>query len=771
MRALVVAGLAIGGLVIVGATASAAPAYQLIAVDAGGTALAGATTFATASGDGSVVAFSQQDGDGCADHSALWVRNRQAASTAGVGDGHFPSISRTGTLVAFVACDGNVAVWQGAVPAKPLPAGNSRRPGTDDTIKSLAVAPDGAHAVFTVGSAAGAVPASLWVVPTDGSAPPAQVAGQGQLDGVAISDKKVFFVAGAKLQSADVVQPAAVTPFPVEPDGAPVKVSVSADGRTVVTVTSDGKAAVSLDKQAFVAVTDKALEPSVAPDGSAVALKMTADSSIRTFSTGAAPAVLSTATPLAAVGFSAPVAADGGREVVFLANPGQAAGGTSTAAQVYGIGPGLSTAPVNFGDVGLGTTTTKAVTFTNDGTATITPTSVTSSNAGEFAIVAGTTCAIGAPIAVTESCVVQVALTPTAAGARSSTITVAELGTRWDEPAATANLTATAVNGELAADPTSITFGSVTIGSSSSARSFTVTNSGVLPTTIGTLLVSGGQASEFPLAGGTCAGATLQPAGDCTVLVSFKPGGTGTRSASLDVGGSAGAAVSVALSGTGTDPPRPALAVSPTALEFGELVIGSAAAPQSVTVRNSGNVSNSPNVQLGGAAAGDFLISNNGCAGHSISAGATCTVSVEFVPIEAGARGATLSITGSGGSSASVRLSGTGRLNPVMTVSPGVVVPGEITTVVGTNFPDGAAVVLAWDVGGLTVGAVADDTGSFSVAMVVPTSMGGGTRTVVVIAPADASTATASVLVQETGGFQAPAGPAFRASPAFPSSG
>ena len=112
---------------------------------------------------------------------------------------------------------------------------------------------------------------------------------------------------------------------------------MSADGKTVVTVTGDGTAAVSLSDAEFVTVTDKALEPSVAPDGTAVAFKMTADSSIKTFSTGATPAVLSTATPLAAVGFTAPVAADGGREVVFLANPGQAAGGTSTTAQVYGL--------------------------------------------------------------------------------------------------------------------------------------------------------------------------------------------------------------------------------------------------------------------------------------------------------------------------------------------------------------------------------------------------------------------------------------------------
>ena len=51
-------------------------------------------------------------------------------------------------------------------------------------------------------------------------------------------------------------------------------------------------------------------------------------------------------------------------------------------------------------------------------------------------------------------------------------------------------------------------------------------------------------------------------------------------------------------------------------------------------MRNSGNVSNTPDVQLGGAAAGDFVITSNGCAGRSIGAGATCTVSVEFVPTD-----------------------------------------------------------------------------------------------------------------------------------------
>ena len=190
-----------------------------------------------------------------------------------------------------------------------------------------------------------------------------------------------------------------------------------------------------------------------------------------------------------------------------------------------------------------------------------------------------------------------------------------------------------------------------------------------------------------------------------------------------------------------------------------------------VTVRNSGNVSNTPNVQLGGAEAADFLITTNGCAGRSIGAGATCTVSIGFSPTATGPRAATLSVTGTGGSSATVRLSGTGRLNPVLALSPAVVVSGQVITVVGTDFPAGAAVALTWGGGGPPVAAVADETGSFSLAVVVPSGVGSGTRSLAVVAPpeAAAATATAAVLVQETGGFQGPVSPAFRNSPAFSS--
>ncbi len=436
--------------------------------------------------------------------------------------------------------------------------------------------------------------------------------------------------------------------------------------------------------------------------------------------------------------------------------------------QAFAIGPDLTTTDTAFGDVGVGTTTVKAVTFTNDGTVAVTPTEVTSSNPTEFVVTAAaTTCLAGQAIAVGASCVVQVSLTPSAAGARTGTLTVVQQDGTWDLASATSNLTATAVNGDLSADPTAIDFGAVTVGASSSARTFTVTNSGSLATTIGTLLVSGGQASEFPLAGGTCAGAALQPAQTCTVSVFFKPSVTGGASASLDVGGSSGASVSVALSGSGTNPAHPALSASPTSLAFGVAVLGSPAPSQTVTVKNSGNVANTPTVTVTGADPADFALTGNGCTGHSLPAGSSCTVTVGFDPTAAGARSATLAVSGTGGSSASVKLSGTGQLNPTIAVSPGVVTAGQVVTVLGTNFPAGGAVSLAWDSGGGAIDTVADAGGNVAMATVVPRGFGNGTRVLVVVSPPEATAAQASVLVQSAApGFEGAATPAFTNSPA-----
>ncbi len=741
-------------LVAGGGVAAAAAPYQLLSLDAQNAPLAGATTSITASSDGHAVAFAQQGAAGCPG-STVYLRNRQSNATTPIDTGLLPAITADGTKVAYASCAPGVSISDGRT-STALKTGTFQ---SGDTIKRVAVSPSGAVVAFTVGPAAGGATA-LWLTYASGANAVKVATAQGaEVGSIDVGSNLVVFVAGGQAFTVPTAQPGAPTPVAF-PGGAISGVAMSDDGQTMAAANGDG-VYLKVAAAAPTLLTGGALEPSVASDGSAVAVTKSSPRGINVYS--AAKAVLSTAIPVADGAFNTPVVANGGREVTFLANAA-AAGGSGSSVQAFAFGPGLSAGPTDFGDVGVGTSVTKAIPFTNSGTVDFTPATVTSSNS-EFAVVTnGTTC--GQPVNVGQSCVVQIALTPVAAGARAAVLTITPQGAEWDALPVTATLTATGVNGELAAEPTTLQFGSVTVGSSSSARTFTVTNSGTLPTTIGTLLVSGGQASEFPLAGGTCAGATLAPAATCTVSVTFKPGGTGARTATMDVGGSSGATVSVELTGTGADPPRPALAASPTALDFGEQIIGSAGAPQTVTVRNSGNVANTPSAQVTGAGAADYVISSNGCS-RSLPAGASCTVSISFEPTVAGTRVATLAVSGSGGSSASVRLSATARLNPVLAAGPAVIVPGQVVTITGSNFPAGDAVVLTWDVGGAAASTVADGSGSFSVAAVVPAGVGGGTRRILVASPPDAASATASVLVQQPLSGGGPDSPVFSNSPVF----
>jgi hypothetical protein len=208
------------------------------------------------------------------------------------------------------------------------------------------------------------------------------------------------------------------------------------------------------------------------------------------------------------------------------------------------------------------------------------------------------------------------------------------------------------------------------------------------------------------------------------------------------------------------------LSASPSSVDFGTVLIGGAGTPQTVTIRNTGTGATSSAVAVTGADAGDFAVTTNGCASRSLSAGASCTLTVAFSPRAAGARSATLTVTGTGGAFTTARLSGAGQLNPVLSVSLPIVVPGQVLTATGSNFPADVPVALAWDVGGPAAATTADANGSFTVAVVAPQGAGNGTRVLVVTAPAEATAAQASLVVQPAAlGFQGAASPAFRNSP------
>jgi hypothetical protein len=140
-------------------------------------------------------------------------------------------------------------------------------------------------------------------------------------------------------------------------------------------------------------------------------------------------------------------------------------------------------------------------------------------------------------------------------------------GSTWD--ASAYQYTST---GSVTLSPSSQSFGSVNVGSSSSNVTFTLTNGTGTGMTAITVSNVGGNTGDFVNVGtGTC-GSTLAASSSCTIIYNFTPAGVGSRSTTLTVGYSGGDGASPqqsALSGTGT--PAVATPTSPALQVFSEL--------------------------------------------------------------------------------------------------------------------------------------------------------------------------------------------------------
>jgi hypothetical protein len=210
--------------------------------------------------------------------------------------------------------------------------------------------------------------------------------------------------------------------------------------------------------------------------------------------------------------------------------------------------------------------------------------------------------------------------------------------------------------GVASLSPAALSFAAQLIGTVSGPQTVTLSNTGGSPFTVGSIALSGPQASDFQISN-TC-GTSVAAGAHCAVTVTFTPTAAGTRSATLLVTDSAaGSPQSVPLSGMGVS--AGVASLSPAALSFAAQLIGTVSGPQTVTLSNTGG---SPftvgSIALSGSQASDFQVSNT-CE-TSVAAGAHCAVTVTFTPTAAGTRSATLLVTDSAaGSPQSVPLSGT----------------------------------------------------------------------------------------------------------------
>jgi hypothetical protein len=123
----------------------------------------------------------------------------------------------------------------------------------------------------------------------------------------------------------------------------------------------------------------------------------------------------------------------------------------------------------------------------------------------------------------------------------------------------------------------------------------------------------------------------------------------------------------------------PAATPSPDTVSFGNLTIGVASSPQTVTLTNSGTAPlNISGVTVDGADAAMFMLTH--ACSSTLAAGASCSVQVVFTPAKGGARNATLKFADNAlGGSQLVPLSGTGQDFSISTggSSSATVTPGQ----------------------------------------------------------------------------------------------
>jgi hypothetical protein len=208
-----------------------------------------------------------------------------------------------------------------------------------------------------------------------------------------------------------------------------------------------------------------------------------------------------------------------------------------------GGGPAVTLVPtaLTWGNIVVGeTSSAKIVTVTNTGIATLDISSIATS--GDFAK-ATSTKPCGSTLAVGKSCVIKVTFTPTQVGVRTGNLTITDNASNSPQ---TVPLSGTGV-AQATLTPSSATFPAETVGTSSPAKVFTLTNKQNV--TLDSIVIS--TSGDFSVSATTCT-TSLAAKTNCTISVVFKPTATGTRTGKLSVADSASNSPQTSsLTGTG----------------------------------------------------------------------------------------------------------------------------------------------------------------------------------------------------------------------------
>jgi len=311
-----------------------------------------------------------------------------------------------------------------------------------------------------------------------------------------------------------------------------------------------------------------------------------------------------------------------------------------------GIQAALGIAPTSFayGSVTDGQVKSQSFTLTNTGTGSLTISQIAVNGAGYSVngLATPTTLAAGA------NATFNAVFAPTTAGTLNGTVTITSNAPGSPATVALSGI-GVAATVTLSANPTSLSFGSVSAGSSSS-QNVTLTNTGNSNVTISQVIV----AATDTTTGGLTLPVTLTPGQTKTMSVTFSPKAQETVSGNVTVSTTQGASAVLAVTGTGT---QAKLALTPSSANLGSVTVGSSSS-QTIQVSNPGNAVltiTQTNISGAGFSTSDLTLP------LSVNPGLSSTFNVVFRPAASGTVSGSVSIvSNAAGSPTSLPLSGTG---------------------------------------------------------------------------------------------------------------
>jgi FG-GAP-like repeat/Abnormal spindle-like microcephaly-assoc'd, ASPM-SPD-2-Hydin len=296
----------------------------------------------------------------------------------------------------------------------------------------------------------------------------------------------------------------------------------------------------------------------------------------------------------------------------------------------------LSPSSLDFGSHKVGTKSPpQTVTALNDGSSALTIKGIdlTGDNPKDFM----ETNDCGSSIPVGAKCDIRIVFLPRAGGSRSASLNVRYQGFGSPQTVAVSGF------GEVATvtlTPSKMKFPLHLVGTSSRARTATLTNSGTVAVNISSIATTAQftQSNNCP--------SSLSVGGSCQVQVKFVPQQKGQIAGTLSVTDDArGSPQTAALSGSAT-----VVKLSASGVNFGNQKVGTKSPVAPVKLTNVGKSSLIIHqVSIEGSDPGDFSQTNN--CGSGVPAGGSCTIKVTFTPQAKGERSASLQISDDGGGS------------------------------------------------------------------------------------------------------------------------